>query len=292
MARGGTCDSCVWRGKYCDQKPSDNVVGLGQRDSDGVRREALLHGEERVTKGTQAQTVAGEPGTGVQPAVVVQEVPLAWLEAQAPLASRDRAPDERQIGVDYRAPPSQAVLPQTDGYTPVDVDGEDLRRVSGAGAEVGGPGLGEHDGRVPPLGAQAGEDIVPVGQQHFTALVGRVQADEQHQPRRMGHAGAFRVCLQFAMTEPGEADAVRMGARVVDGGEPVGATVGMRHDPHQPLGDGEHLLAGQEPVDGHEAGVLEPGSARFDSVRRSDVNVVGREERPVASGGNAHRRAP
>jgi hypothetical protein len=185
--------------------------------------------DEWVTKGTQAQTVAGEAGTGVQPAVVVQEVPLARLKAQAPLASCDRAPDEWQIGVDDRAPPSQAVLPKADGYTPVGVDGEDLRRVFGAGAEVGGPRLGEHDGRVAPLGVQAGEDIVPVGQWYLTAAVGGAQADEQHQLRRTGHAGAFRVCLQLAVTESGEADAVRIGARVVDGGEPVdGHQAGVR----------------------------------------------------------------
>lgn len=72
------------------RRASDGFVGLGKGDADGVRCEALWHGGARFSEGPEAQAIAGEAGTGVQPAMVVHEVSLARLEAESALAACDR----------------------------------------------------------------------------------------------------------------------------------------------------------------------------------------------------------
>lgn len=161
--------------------------------------------------------------------------------------------------MDDRTPSGQAVLPQPNRHPAVGVDREDLGGVPCAGTEVRGSGLGEHDGCFAAVGGQASEDVVPVGQQNIPAFGSGAQADEEHETRRVRDTRTLGVRFQVTVPEPGEARAVGVDTGVVNGGQPVRVAVGVWRDAHQPGGEAQDRGAGREPVDGHQAGVLQLG---------------------------------
>lgn len=231
--------------------------------------------------------------TGMQPALVVHDVPLSGAETQSALAACDRPAERGEVRLNHRAPPSQTVLPQSDRHPPVGVDGEDLGGMTGPGAVVRRARFGEHEGCLAAVTGQAAEYVTSIGQENIAPLGRGPQTDEEHQARRIRDAGTVGVCLQLTAAQAGESGAVGVSAGVVDRGEAIGSAVGMGRDGHELGGTGTDLGPGHEPVDRDQAALAKPLSDRVGSVWGPNVDVVGREEgRGSCGGSSGHRRTP
>ncbi|MGC0328033.1 hypothetical protein RKD23_001023 [Streptomyces sp. SAI-170] len=277
--------------KRCVQSKG-GIVGHRQPGTERLGSETRKHGPMRLTQSADTEPAAREASTGMQPSVVVEQIALARCEAEAKLAVSDSPAQCGQIRMDERTPPRKTVLTEPDRYEAVGTNREHLAGVARAGAEVGGPRLGERDSRCTIVGYQSCQDVAPVGEQYIAAFSGRLETDQEHQAGRVGHAGTLCVCLQIAAAEAGQTGAVGVHAGVLDGRQSVRAAVRMRDYVHQPTGEVEYRATTHQARNGHQSGLPQPGAARIDGVRGAHVDMASPNRRRRTSRCSTHHRAP
>lgn len=233
-------------------------------------------------------TISIEPGAGMQPSLVVEEVRLTRLQTDRPLMTKGCCLEFGQVRQDERAPPGERVQPQPDGDAPVEMRGEDLRRMPVAGAEVGRTRPGEDVRGLTGFALQQVRvHAEPVAEQTFPSALGGLGADQQHQAWGMGKSGAFRVGGEFAVAESGISGPACVAWDAADRGQSVGVAVPVCGHRHDSGGERQHVVARSELVEGDETVLAQLLGDQGGSAWGSVIEEV-RSEKITG----AHRRAP
>lgn len=194
--------------------------------------------------------VAGEGPTGVQPPFVVQEISLARLQAKGLLVAKGCRLEVGQMRLNHGAPSCESIQPQPYGHPSAAVRAEDLGGMSVSGTEVRRPRQGKGiSGFTTFVMQQLGVHATSVGEQAFASSAGGLGADQQHQTRRMGKAGPFRMRVELSVSEPGEPGPTGVTGDATNRGQPIGVAVAVRGDGHDAGGEGPYGVASDEPGD-------------------------------------------
>lgn len=159
-------------------------------------------------------------------------------------------PKTGQVRLDDGAPSGECIEAQSDGHAPVAVRAEYLGGVSVSGAEVCRPRPGQRvSGLATSLVHQVCVYTASVSEQALASAVGGLGADQQHQAWRAGEAGSLRMRVELPIAESGEPGSAGVARGVADSGQPVGIAVTVWRNTHDAGGEGQHGLAGGEPVE-------------------------------------------
>lgn len=210
----------------------------------------------------------------MEPAVVVQQIPLSGVEGKAVLVTADRRLQALEIGPGERAPTREAILAQPDADTAVVLRCEDLGEVTVSPAEVDAAGTGEHFGCGRSLCPEIRIHCLAIGQETLSSRFRLRDADQEHQSRRERHAGAFRVSGQFAAAEAGESGTVSLAAGVANRRQPVVITVPVWREGHQARDEAENGLPGGQTRESHEPHFGKLPRDLVIGVRRSEINMA------------------
>nr|WP_235464259.1 NUDIX hydrolase [Streptomyces platensis] len=186
----------------------------------------------------------------MQPPFVVQEISLARLQAKGLLVAKSCCLEVGQVRLDHGAPSGESIEPQPYGHPSATVRAEDLGGMSVSGAEVRRPREGQGiSGFTTFVMQQVGVHATSVGEQAFASSAGGLGADQQHQTRRMGKAGPFRMRVELSVSEPGEPGPTGVTGDAANRGQPIGVAVAVRGDGHDAGGEGPYGVASGEPGD-------------------------------------------
>nr|WP_246296505.1 hypothetical protein [Streptomyces caniferus] len=206
--------------------------------------------EARVAQGPPVHAVTDKCCTGVQPSLVVEEISLARLQGKGLLVAKSCRLEVGQVRLDHGAPSGESIEPQPYGHPSAAVRAEDLGGMSVSGAEVRRPRQGQGISSFTTfVMQQVGVHATSVGEQAFASSVGGLGADQQHQTRRMGEAGPFRMWVELSVAKAGEPGPAGVARGVADGGQPIGVTVAVHGDGHDAGGEGPYRVASGEPGD-------------------------------------------
>lgn len=223
----------------------------------------------------------------MEPAGVVDQIALAYLEGEALLHGVDGLSQLREVPGDEGAERCEGVLAEPDRSSPARMPGEDLGRVATTIPVEGGVGESEC---LQCCWGVLGEVVVyglAVGQDHVASGGCGPLAHQEHQLWRPRLAGSLGMRQEFTAAQPAQARLLGPSADVLNRGEAIRVAVPVGHHPHRALSECEYGSATHQPLDGgqtlgpqlsvYAAGLVQSRSGR--EVCLEQAERTGRHQR-------------